>query len=150
MSIWHGLSSIAQRVQFVPFPNMFLHLISRMPCRHREWKACNGFMYRLHVGFPCSHSVELCRQLFLMFKFCNLFHVSEKGRRLSQVVLHMSADDVATGKDISHISERSNCLSFSLMVKAGGFTQAQINRRRVYVQTNNSSFYCSFEQRCKS
>lgn len=78
MSIWHGFSSVAEGVQFVPFPNMLLHLISRMPCRHNGWKACNGFMYRLHVGFPCSHSVELCRQLFLMFRFCNLFHVSKK------------------------------------------------------------------------
>lgn len=100
-----------------------LHLISRMPYRHQGWKAYNGFMYRLHVGFslrPFSRALYTAVFMFQIWK--SLFHLSKKGWGLSQVVLHISIDDVAAGKDISHIFQRDNCWEvISLMVRLEGF-----------------------------
>lgn len=104
VSVQHGLASLAH---FVVFPNIFLHLISKLACRHSAWKACNGFTDCRYFFSPCSLSAQLCRQLFLCSDFGkSLLHPSRESRGWSQVVLHMNADDAAAaaGKDIPHVS----------------------------------------------
>lgn len=83
--IWHGLVSIAEAVQFVPSPNVLSHLISRMPRRHQAWKACNGFMYRLHVGFslqPFSRALSTAVFMFRFFRKAYSFYTRKKRQRL--------------------------------------------------------------------
>lgn len=52
--------------------------------------------------FPRSHSAQLCRQLFLCADRSPR-HLSKRRQGLSQVVVHMSADDVAANNDVFHI-----------------------------------------------
>lgn len=126
--VQHSLASIARAVHFVLFPNMLLHLISRVPRRHPAWKTCNSFMYRLHIRvFPYSHSAQLCRQLFF---FCSYFrkayfihqkNETEVGLRWRSAWALMMQQQ---GKTFPVFHMSSHWEIIQLMAKAGGFEGA--------------------------
>lgn len=98
---------------------MLLRLILRMPRRQRAWKPCNGFIFRLHVGFFLAAIHGALKTAFYVRMRGKASAIPPKnGKSSSQVLPHMSADDVAARAESSHMFQRRNRRKvISLMAK---------------------------------
>lgn len=102
------------------------------------------------LAFPCSHSAELCQQLFLCSDFLEKLIPSipeKKGRGSSQVLLHMSSDDWGSVEGLPPCL-LLNREVISLMKSTGCRVYSGTDKHVEYFITKTrGNFCCSFANR---